>query len=79
MDSELIQHPMLIIYNLAKLGLIHPKRKCRFCNQQMRFGSYMSGVERDKLDYLWRCPLCCCTQSVLSHSIMLYHSFAGLD
>ena len=42
MDNILIQPQIVLIYNLARLGIIHARRSCKFCNQPMMLKSYIA-------------------------------------
>ena len=54
MDPSVSKPAIDIIYNLAKHGLLHPRRWCTFCGSRMR----LIKTSLDYCGYVWVCPVC---------------------
>jgi len=39
MDQSILQPKIALLYNFAKMGLIHARRFCEFCNMPMKLTS----------------------------------------
>ena len=65
---------ILLIYNLAKMGLIPGNRNCPFCNNRMLLTHSIYDYKQFWKEYVWKCSLCL-WESEMHHATM----FRGMD
>ena len=88
-DKSLFQPKIVLIYNMARLGLMHAKRNCNFCHCRMsltyqpRQGlvvPYKDGIPSDyHFEYVWQCNFCFRTTNLNKYNMLANINLSSLD